>query len=51
MKNKIKLCYKYRNLKKNGLFQEKKEEMMRKNELETKMTEVLENLKTRLLVE
>lgn len=33
------------------LFQEKREETLRKNELETKMTEVLENLKTRLLVE
>ncbi|XP_029170915.1 uncharacterized protein LOC114940409 [Nylanderia fulva] len=30
---------------------EKREEIQRRNELENKMTEILENLKTRLLVE
>ncbi|XP_019696812.1 uncharacterized protein LOC109503797 [Harpegnathos saltator] len=30
---------------------EKREEMQRRNELENKMAEILENLKTRLLVE
>ncbi|XP_026668868.1 uncharacterized protein LOC113464253 [Ceratina calcarata] len=30
---------------------EKREEMQRRNELEIKMSEILENLKTRLLVE
>ncbi|CAL7943433.1 unnamed protein product [Xylocopa violacea] len=30
---------------------EKREEMQKRNELESKMTEILENLKTRLLVE
>lgn len=33
------------------MLQEKREEIQRKNELENKMTEILENLKTRLLVE
>lgn len=33
------------------MFQEKREEIERRNELENKMTEILENLKTRLLVE
>lgn len=33
------------------MFQDKREEMQRNKDLENKMTEILENLKTRLLVE
>lgn len=33
------------------MLQEKKEEIQRRNELENRMTEILEDLKTRLLVE
>lgn len=33
------------------MLQDKREEMQRNKDLENKMTEILENLKTRLLVE
>lgn len=33
------------------MLQDKREEMQRSKDLENKMTEILENLKTRLLVE
>jgi len=33
------------------MLQEKREEIQRRNELENRMAEILENLKTRLLVE
>jgi len=33
------------------MLQEKREEIQRRDELENRMTEILENLKTRLLVE
>ena len=33
------------------MLQDKRQEMQRRSELEHKMTEILENLKTRLLVE